>query len=212
MNYKTILEKLELVTEVIGRSAALLSLLLMLITVVVVIMRYGFEAAYLPIFGLKISSIALQESVIYLHATLFMLASGYTLKHNEHVRVDVFYREFSPRTKAYVDIFGSLTLLIPVASFILYTSLDYVDFAWRIKEKSQEAQGLPYVWLLKTLIPTMAVVLIFQGILEIGKNVGFLLHRYPQRYHQPHPQPHLQTGTTSDAAPETIPEATQGDV
>ncbi len=204
MNYKTILDKFELFTEVIGRTAALLSLFLMLITVVVVIMRYGFEAAYLPIFGYQISSISLQESVIYLHATLFMLASGYTLKHNEHVRVDVFYRQFSPKTKAYVDIFGSLTLLIPVAGFILYTSLDYVDFAWRIKEKSQEAQGLPYVWLLKTLIPTMAVVLIFQGALEIGKNVGFLLGYYPQ----PDPQPQLQTNTTSDSAPKS----TQGDV
>ena len=179
MNYKIILDKLELISEAIGRTAALLSLLLMLITVVVVIMRYGFEAAYLPIFGYQISSIALQESVIYLHATLFMLASGYTLKHNEHVRVDVFYRQFSPRTKAYVDIFGALVLLMPVCGFILYTSLDYVDFAWRIKEKSQEAEGLAYVWLLKTLIPTMAIILIFQGILEIGKNFGFLMGIYP---------------------------------
>ena len=94
----------------------------------------------------------------------------------------MFYRQFSLKSKAYVDIFGSLALLLPVAGFILYTSLDYVEFAWRIKEKSQEAEGLPYVWLLKTLIPTMAVILIFQGLLEVAKNVGFLLGHYP------HPQ------------------------
>lgn len=179
MNYKAILDKLECVTELIGRSVALLSILLMLITFIVVVMRYGFEAANLTLFDTTISSIALQESVIYLHATLFMLASGYTLKHNEHVRVDVLYRQFSPTTKAWIDILGSIFLLLPVCGFILYTSLDFVDFAWRIKEKSQEAEGLPYVWLLKTLIPTMSIVLIFQGIIEILKNTGVLLDIYP---------------------------------
>ena len=179
MKYKTILDKLELITEAIGRVASLLSLLLMSITFAVVVMRYGFNAASLPMFGYSISSIALQESVIYLHATLFMLASGYTLKHNEHVRVDVFYRQFSLKKQACVDIFGSVVLLLPVCSFILYTSLDYVDFAWRIEEKSQEAEGLPFVWLLKTLIPTMAIILIFQAMLEILKNIGFLIGIYP---------------------------------
>lgn len=179
MKYKTILDKLELVTETIGRAASLLSLLLMFITFAVVVMRYGFNAANLPLLGYNISSIALQESVIYLHATLFILASGYTLKHNEHVRVDVFYRQFSLKKQACVDIFGSVALLIPVCGFILYTSLDYVDFAWKMKEKSQEAEGLPYVWLLKTLIPAMAIVLIFQAVLEILKKIGFLMGVYP---------------------------------
>ncbi|PCJ45822.1 MAG: hypothetical protein COA99_04025 [Moraxellaceae bacterium] len=181
MNYKNILDKLDLVTETFGRAIATLSLLLMLITFTVVIMRYGFEAAYLTIFDAKISSIALQESVIYLHATLFMLASGYTLKHNGHVRVDVFYRQFSAKSQATVDIFGSLVLLMPVCGFILYTSIDYVEFAWRIQEKSQEAEGLPFVWLLKTLIPAMAILLIFQALLEVGKNIGFLLGIYPRQ-------------------------------
>lgn len=180
MKYKTIIDFLEKITETIGRTAALLSILLMLITFIIVVMRYGFEAAYLPVFGFDISSIALQESVIYLHAALFMLASGYTLKHNEHVRVDVFYRKFSTTTQSIVDIFGTLLLLFPVSIFILVTSLDYVEFAWRINEKSQEAKGLPYVWLLKTLIPTMACILLFQGSLEIAKNAGFLLGIYPR--------------------------------
>ena len=112
---------------------------------------------------------------MYLHAMLFMLASGYTLKHNAHVRVDVLYRNFSPRRKAWVDIFGTLFLLFPMCGFILYVSLDFVQFSWQIQERSGEAEGLPYVYVLKTLIPVMAGMLLFQGLVELLRNGAILL-------------------------------------
>ena len=179
MNTRYFINRMEWITETIGRITATFSLLIMLVTFTVVVMRYGFETGYLPLFGYKISSIALQETVIYLHAALFMLASGYTLKHDSHVRVDVFYRNFSPRKKAWVDLFGSLFLLLPVCIFIFWSSWDFVSFSWTLKEKSQEANGLPWVWVLKTLLPLMATLVLFQGLMEAIKNSLVLLGLTP---------------------------------
>ncbi len=179
MKLKTIISFLEGFTEWVGKICSWFSLFIMGITFTVVVMRYGFETGELKLFGLAASSIALQESVMYLHAMLFMLASAYTLKHNGHVRVDVFYRRFSAKTKALIDGLGSLLLLIPVAAFIAWSSLDFVTFSWQIRETSQEAEGLPWVWLLKALIPAMSALLIFQGLLEASKNFLFLAGLLP---------------------------------
>lgn len=179
MNYQGFIKQLELITETIGRVTTVFTFLIMLLTFSVVIMRYGFQTGTLSLFDITISSIAMQESVMYLHSMLFMLASAYTLKHDGHVRVDVFYRRFSPRAKAWVDLFGSLFLLMPVAIFIVWSSWDFVEFAWKIKEKSQEAEGLPWVWLLKAMIPAMGGLLIFQGLLEALKNMLFLAGKHP---------------------------------
>ncbi|MGC1508773.1 TRAP transporter small permease subunit [Ketobacter sp. MCCC 1A13808] len=161
-----IIEALDRLSEWTGHILSKASLGIMAITVLVVVIRYGFQSGHITLGGLRISSIALQESVMYLHAMLFMLASAYTLKHDAHVRVDVFYRRFSPRAKALVDLSGTLLLLFPACGFILYISLDFVDFAWNMKERSGESEGLAYVYLLKTLIPVMAVLLLLQGIAE----------------------------------------------
>jgi len=184
MNIRYFIDRMEWITEAIGRITAAFSLLIMLITFAVVVMRYGFETGYLPLFGYNISSIALQESVIYLHAALFMLASGYTLKHDSHVRVDVFYRNFSVTQKAWVNLFGSLCLLLPVCIFILWTSWDFVTFSWTLKETSQEANGLPWVWVLKTLLPLMATLVLFQGLMEAVKNGLVLLGLTPTQEEQ----------------------------
>jgi len=106
----------------------------------------------------------MQESVLYLHATVFMLGAAYTLKHDQHVRVDLFYRRIGPRGRAWVDLAGTLLLLVPVCLFILDSSWDYVREAWAIREASPEAGGLPGVYLLKSLIPAMAVLLLIQGV------------------------------------------------
>lgn len=173
-----LISRLDSFTECLGRALSLATFSIMLITFLVVVMRYGFNAGYLDLWAFKISSIALQESVLYLHAMLFMLASGYTLKHNAHVRVDVFYRNFSPQSKAWVDLLGTLLLLLPMSGFILYTSLDFVAFSWRIKEHSAESEGLAYVYVLKTLIPVMAGLLIFQGLVDLLRN-GLLIAGIP---------------------------------
>ena len=137
----------------------------MLVTFLVVLLRYLFNSG----------SIAMQESALYLHATLFMLGAAWTLKIDGHVRVDVLYRHFSPHSKAVADLFGTLVFLLPTCGFLLWISLDYVEAAWRVHEGSPEAGGLPFVYLLKTLIPVTALLLIVQGISQLLRCVGELL-------------------------------------
>ena len=170
----TIISYLDRVSEALGRLLATASLAIMAITFLVVLLRYGFNTSGMSLGGIRISAIALQESVMYLHAILFMLASAYTLKHNGHVRVDVFYRKFSPRTRAWVDLLGTLLLLFPMMGFILWASLDFVAFSWQIQERSGEADGLPYIYLLKSLIPAMCVLMLSQGLIEVLRNMAIL--------------------------------------
>ncbi|MEM1176109.1 MAG: TRAP transporter small permease subunit, partial [Pseudomonadota bacterium] len=89
------------INDRIGRAAAWMTLAMVIVTFVVVVMRYVFDA------GL----IWLQESVTWMHAAVFMLGAAHTLQHDEHVRVDVFYRSMSERRRAVVDLFGVLAFL-----------------------------------------------------------------------------------------------------
>lgn len=131
----------------------------------VVLIRYGFSR----------NSIALQESVTYMHGALFMLAAAYTLKHDGHVRVDIFYERFSERGKAWINCLGTLVFLLPICGFMFFSSLDYVASAWAIKETSTESGGIPAVFLLKTLIPLMAVCVALQGLVEFVRNLIILM-------------------------------------
>ena len=155
--FTAITQTIDRFTEILGRSLSLLSILMVLVTFGIVVARYLFNTG----------AIAVQESVIYLNALLFMLCAGYTLKHNGHVRVDVFYGKASARYKAWADLFGTLFLLMPVSIFIFVMCFEYVGNAWGVKEESAEAGGLPFVYLLKTLMLGMCVVLILQGVAEI---------------------------------------------
>ncbi|WP_299073672.1 TRAP transporter small permease subunit [uncultured Paraglaciecola sp.] len=137
------------------------TLLMVLLTFLIVILRYGFNLGW----------IAMQESVMYLHAMVFLLGAAHTLRANEHVRVDIFYRRFSPKKQAKVDIFGSLFLLLPVNIYIFFISIEYVLRSWRIMEASQEAGGLPAVFILKTLILIFALTMLLQGIAEVIGNI-----------------------------------------
>jgi TRAP-type mannitol/chloroaromatic compound transport system permease small subunit len=148
----------------IGELVAWLSLAMVLMTFAVVVMRYAFDSG----------SIALQESVTYMHAALFMLGIAYTLGRNGHVRVDILYERLSRRGRAWVDLIGTLVLLIPVAIFILWLGWDYVAESWRVKESSREAGGLPYVYALKSLILLMPALLLLQGLVEVVRNAFVL--------------------------------------
>ncbi len=153
-----VLERLALLFEAInewlGRLVSWLSLWMVLITFSVVVLRYAFDLGW----------IWLQESVTFMHAALFLVGAAYTLKHQGHVRVDIFYRRFSSRTKAWVDLLGSLFLLLPVCIFIFSVSWDYVAQSWALHEGSREAGGLDGVYLLKALILAMAGLLVLQGL------------------------------------------------
>lgn len=143
----------EWIIAALGRLVAWLGLVMVLLTFVVVLLRYGFA----------IGSVALQEAIVYLHATLFMLGVAYTLQRDAHVRVDLFYRRLSRRGQAWVDLLGTLVLLVPLCLFVLFSSFGYVSDAWAIREGSREAGGLPWVWLLKTLLLVMPVLVLLQG-------------------------------------------------
>jgi TRAP-type mannitol/chloroaromatic compound transport system permease small subunit len=93
--------------------------------------------------------------------------------------VDIFYSEARPRTRALIDLLGTLFLLFPMAALILWTSIPYVGRSWAITEGSQETSGLPFVFLLKTAIPVFAAMLIVQGIAEIARALAVL--RSPQQ-------------------------------
>ncbi|MFC3680619.1 TRAP transporter small permease subunit [Bacterioplanoides pacificum] len=156
------LEKILLIdrfTRATGRAVRWLSLLMVICSCLVVLLRYAFG----------IPSIALQETVMYLHASIFMLGAAYTWQQGGHVRVDVFYRTFQRRTQQRIDRFGIVLLLLPVCLFMLYSSWSYVALAWSIGEKSQEAGGLPFVYLLKTLILIMPLLMILQALAEFAR-------------------------------------------
>lgn len=137
------------------------TLLMVALTFLIVVLRYGFGLGW----------IAMQESVMYLHGMVFLLGAAHTLRVNEHVRVDIFYRRLTKPKQAKVDIFGSLILLMPVNLFIFYISFDYVTRAWSIMETSQDAGGIPAVFLLKSLILLFSFTMVLQGIAEVIRNI-----------------------------------------
>lgn len=137
-----------------GRLIAWLTGFMVAVTFLIVILRYVFNTGW----------IAMQESVVFMHALVFLIGAAYTLKHDAHVRVDIFYRNMSPHRRAWIDLLGCLLLLLPVCVYIFWFSFEYVTSAWQLQEGSQEAGGLPGVYLLKTSILIMAVLLFLQGI------------------------------------------------
>ncbi len=151
-------------SEWTGRLVAWLTLPMVIVTMVIVVLRYLFDLGW----------IWMQESVVWMHAAVFMLAAAYTLKHDEHVRVDIFYREMSEARKAWVNLVGTVLFLLPVCVFLIWTSIDYVQVSWSIREGSREAGGLPYpfVPLLKSLIPVTALLLALQGVADAIRGIS----------------------------------------
>jgi TRAP-type mannitol/chloroaromatic compound transport system permease small subunit len=152
-------------TDLSGRLLAWLALAMALVTALIVVMRYGFS----------VNSIFAQESVVYMHGCLFMLGAAYALKTGAHVRVDIFYRNFSPRAQAWVNSLGGIVFLMPLCLFILFSSWNYVAESWAVRETSPEPGGIPAVFLLKTLIPLLAVNLFLQGLAETLRSAMVLV-------------------------------------
>ena len=156
-------------TDWTGRMLAWLALAMALLTTVIVVMRYGFNQG----------SIMAQEALTYMHGCLFMLGTAYALKSGAHVRVDIFYHNFSPRTRAWVNCLGGITLLMPLCAFIGFSSWNYVTESWLIRETSPEPGGIPAVFLLKSIIPLMAFTLFLQGLAETLRNALVLTEEQP---------------------------------
>ena len=139
-----------------GRAAAWLTLFMVIITFVVVVMRYVFDAGLIWV----------QESVVWMHAAVFMLGAAYTLRDEEHVRVDVFYRTMSARHRAWVDLIGVVIFLLPLCLFLAWNSFEFVTQSWRLREASRESGGLPYpfVPMLKSVLLLMPLAVSLQGL------------------------------------------------
>jgi len=163
-HFITLANRIDRLNTAVGRAASWCALFIVLAGFAVVLMRYV----------LGLGSIWLQESILYAHAALFLLAAAWTLKDGGHVRVDVFYAPASPRAKAWVDLLGALLLLLPFAGAIFFFSLPYVAASWAILERSRETAGLPLVFLLKTLIPLFAVLLALQGMAQAVRAAAIL--------------------------------------
>jgi TRAP-type mannitol/chloroaromatic compound transport system permease small subunit len=162
---RAIVDSIDAFTDYSGRILAWLCLAMAALTALIVFLRYGFN----------IGSIAAQEAVIYMHGALFMLGAAYTLKVGGHVRVDIFYQRFSTRTQAWINSLGGIIFLLPLCVFILGISWNYVTESWAIRESSPEAGGIPAVFLLKSLVPLMAINLFCQGLAEVLRNALFLV-------------------------------------
>lgn len=146
--------------EYIGKTVRWLLLLMVFGTFANVVWRYVFEKYSIP----------LNESVIIMNSMVFMLGAAYALQTNQHVRVDVFYAKFSDKQKAVADLLGTIFFLLPMCGFLLYASWGYALSSWQIHESSASTGGLPGLYLVKTIIPLTALLMLLQGMVEIVAN------------------------------------------
>ena len=152
-----------------GQLSSWLTVIMVIVTVVVVVMRYVFDAG----------AVWLQESVVWMHAVVFMIGAAYTLQQDEHVRVDIFYRNMSEKRRAWVDLLGTLLFLLPLCAFLGYKAWDFVAVSWQLAESSREPGGMPYpfVPLLKSVLLLMPLLLAVQGVSMLGRALRTLRER-----------------------------------
>lgn len=160
---------LDNIAQITGTSTAWLTAIMVIIACLVVILRHGFD----------IGSIALQESVTYMHAAVFMLGAAYTLKNDGHVRVDIVHKKMSRHTRAWVEVLGSLLFSLPLMIFIGWGSVEFVQESWRIAEGSTDSGGIGGVYLLKSLLPLMALSVSLQAIAELLRSLLVLMNITP---------------------------------
>ena len=150
-----------------GEAVAWLTFFMTIVTCLVAVLRYG----------LALRWIWLQETITWMHAAVFLLAAGYTLARDEHVRVDIFYREMSPKRQAVVNLSGCALFLLPLSAGLLLGSMEYVQTSWMIQESSREAGGLiyPFPSLLKTLLPVTGGIMALQAMVICVRGVAELI-------------------------------------
>lgn len=160
---------LDRISHITGRATAWLTLFMVLLTTIIVVMRYVFDAG----------QIWMQESVTWMHAAVFMVGAAYTLLHEEHVRVDIFYRNMSARRRALVDFLGVLLFLLPLCGFLAWMAWDFAAVSWAINESSREPGGLPYpmIPLAKSIVVVMPVFVALQGVSMLLRSLATLRGR-----------------------------------
>jgi len=154
---------IDALTERVGRIVIWLVLVATLISAGNALARYTLGA----------SSNAWLEIQWYLFGAMFLLAAGYTLKHNGHVRIDIFYNRLGPRGQAWIDLVGGLLFLLPMAVLLAWLAWPMFHEAWITREMSPDAGGLVR-WPVKLLLPLGFGLLALQGVAEIIKRLGVL--------------------------------------
>lgn len=160
----TLIDKIEAFIDWSGRTVSWLTLLMVITTFIVVVLRYIFDIGW----------IGLQESITYLHAMVFLIGAAWAMQQQAHVRVDIFYSRYSAKTRAWIDLLGSLVFLLPVTIFVAWISWEYVSDSWAVLEGSREAGGLPAVFLLKSLILVLALMLTLQALVQIYRSLELI--------------------------------------
>ena len=160
------------INEWIGRTVAWLTLGCVLTCFCVVILRYGFSIGF-P---------WMQEFYVWQHAAIFMAGAGFTFLHHGHVNVDIAYSRFSPQTKSWVDILGTVFFLIPWMVVLASTSSQFIMSSWDILERSSQANGMLGLFILKTMIWVFCGVVTVQGVALIARRT---LHLAGHVQHSP---------------------------
>jgi TRAP-type mannitol/chloroaromatic compound transport system permease small subunit len=158
---------IEAIVRTTGRAVMWLLIVMALLQFAVVVLRYVFGLNY----------IFMQESITYMHGAVFLLAGGYALLTDDHVRVDIFYRGASPKRKALIDLAGTYLFLVPVCLLLLWTASPYVARSWAVGEGSNESSGIQALFILKSFIPAFAVLMLMAGFVIAARAVDTLRER-----------------------------------
>ena len=152
----------KIIDDLIERISDFLMLLLLTMIMMIfisVICRFFFN----------INFVALQELIMYFHATIFMFGISYALKKDAHVKIDIIYNILPKKIKTYISIASILLFISPMAIFLIYISIDMTIQSWSIFEGSSEAGGLDLVFILKTIIPLTGILILLQSISQLLK-------------------------------------------
>jgi len=155
---------LESLVRWVGYIAAAALIALIFLVVYDALMRYLFQSG----------SIALQELEWHLFDVVIMLGIAYTLQRASHVRVDIFYDRYSDRTRCIVNIIGSLFFILPFSLLIIYVGFDFVLISFEQMEASSDPGGLPYRYIVKSLMPLSFLLLIIQALNEVYRELKLL--------------------------------------
>ena len=164
---ETFVATADAINEWIGRVVAWLTVGCVLTCFLVVLLRYGFSIGF-P---------SMQELYVWQHAIVFMAGAGFTLLHRGHVNVDIAYSRFKPQTKAWVDILGTLLFLLPWMAVLAWTSSQFVLNSWAILEPSSQTNGMPGLFVLKTMIWVFCAVVTLQGVALMARRTLYLAGR-----------------------------------
>ncbi|MEJ2530058.1 MAG: TRAP transporter small permease subunit [Gammaproteobacteria bacterium] len=160
-------------SDLLGKIAGVLLILLLLNVFIDVVMRYMFNDV----------SIGMQEMEWHLYATIFLLGVSYAIRHDGHVRVDLIYERFGVKGQAWVDLIGCIVFLLPFTLLVFYYGLDFVAESWEMSERSGDPGGLLFRWAIKSMIPISFLSMAISGVGMMLNSINKILGRHGDAHH-----------------------------